>query len=374
MIGDKTGSKTGSKAGTGHLHEQAPPGPTVPATPSIRLENVAKHFGAVAAVNGVSLALAKGQLLALLGPSGCGKTTLLRLIAGFEALDGGEHRDRRRARRRERPPSAARTPPHRHGLPGVRALPSPERGPEHRLRPPPLRRRHQQTRGGGGRHGGPRRPRTPPAPRTQRRPAAACRPRPRPGPRTRPGAARRALLQPRRRLARARPRRGAQHPARRRRHRYLCDPRPGRSAQPRRPGRRDARGRVHQIGQPQQIYHQPATRSVAEFIGDANFFPGEANGQVVTCELGDLFLQYAAQGAVDVLVRPENVTVKPAPPATPSRVRSVLFFGHDQLVSIQLSSGRVLDARVSPIYNFAIGQPVAVQVNGLVMAYPRNGA
>ena len=44
------------------------------------------------------------------------------------------------------------------------------------------------------------------------------------------------------------------------------------------------------------------------------------------------------------------------------------------LVSIQLPSGRVLDARVSPIYNFAIGQPVAVQVNGLVMAYPRNGA
>ena len=73
-------------------------------------------------------------------------------------------------------------------------------------------------------------------------------------------------------------------------------------------------------------------------------------------------------------MRPENVTVKPAPPATPSRVRSVLFFGHDQLLSVQLPSGRVLDARVSPIYNFAIGQPVAVQVNGLVMAYPRNGA
>jgi hypothetical protein len=50
-------------------------------------------------------------------------------------------------------------------------------------------------------------------------------------------------------------------------------------------------------------------------------------------------------------------------------VRRVLFFGHDQLVTIELASGRQLDARVSPIYNFAVGQPVAVQVNGLVMAY-----
>ncbi len=62
---------------------------TVDSTPALRLEHVAKRFGAVDAVNGVSLALAKGQLLALLGPSGCGKTTLLRLIAGFEALDSG---------------------------------------------------------------------------------------------------------------------------------------------------------------------------------------------------------------------------------------------------------------------------------------------
>jgi iron(III) transport system ATP-binding protein len=133
-------------------------------------------------------------------------------------------------------------------------------------------------------------------------------------------------------------------------------------------------GRVHQVSNPQQLYHQPSSRAVAEFIGDANFFPGEAAGQTVACELGELYLQYAARGPVDVLVRPENVTVKPAPPSTQSRIKSVVFFGHDQLLSVQLPSGRVLDARVSPIYNFAIGQPVTVQVNGLVMAYPKNGA
>lgn len=56
----------------------------------LRLEGVSKRFGMDnPAVDGVSLALERGDLLALLGPSGCGKTTLLRLIAGFEYLQSG---------------------------------------------------------------------------------------------------------------------------------------------------------------------------------------------------------------------------------------------------------------------------------------------
>ena len=55
----------------------------------LRLDAVEKHFGATAAVNGVTLEIARGEFFALLGPSGCGKTTLLRLIAGFEQPDAG---------------------------------------------------------------------------------------------------------------------------------------------------------------------------------------------------------------------------------------------------------------------------------------------
>ena len=57
--------------------------------PLLEIDAVSKNFGAVAAVDGVSLAVGEGELFALLGPSGCGKTTLLRLIAGFELPDSG---------------------------------------------------------------------------------------------------------------------------------------------------------------------------------------------------------------------------------------------------------------------------------------------
>jgi ABC-type Fe3+/spermidine/putrescine transport system ATPase subunit len=56
----------------------------------ISLRDVTKTFGRVTAVDRASVEIADGELFTLLGPSGCGKTTLLRLIAGFGAPDGGE--------------------------------------------------------------------------------------------------------------------------------------------------------------------------------------------------------------------------------------------------------------------------------------------
>ena len=56
---------------------------------SIEVKDIHKSFGAFKALDGVSLSLPKGELIALLGPSGCGKTTLLRIIAGLENADYG---------------------------------------------------------------------------------------------------------------------------------------------------------------------------------------------------------------------------------------------------------------------------------------------
>jgi len=56
---------------------------------AIRLDHVSKLWGAMRAVDDVSLTADEGALLVLLGPSGCGKSTTLRLIAGLEQPDGG---------------------------------------------------------------------------------------------------------------------------------------------------------------------------------------------------------------------------------------------------------------------------------------------
>ena len=59
---------------------------------AVTLSGVTKRFGAVTAVNDVTVEIASGECFSMLGPSGCGKTTTLRMVAGFEDLDEGEIR------------------------------------------------------------------------------------------------------------------------------------------------------------------------------------------------------------------------------------------------------------------------------------------
>jgi putrescine transport system ATP-binding protein len=65
------------------------PAETADDVPLLRIEGVSKTFGTFRAVDRLSLDIRAGEFFALLGPSGCGKTTLLRMLAGFETPDEG---------------------------------------------------------------------------------------------------------------------------------------------------------------------------------------------------------------------------------------------------------------------------------------------
>ena len=59
------------------------------ARPAIRIKDLQKSFGALVAIDRVSVDIAPGEFFVIVGPSGCGKTTLLRILAGLETATAG---------------------------------------------------------------------------------------------------------------------------------------------------------------------------------------------------------------------------------------------------------------------------------------------
>jgi putrescine transport system ATP-binding protein len=80
----------GRRASPGSVRRDFQPWNDPTAKPLVEFRNVTKRFGAVVAVDQLSLAIHQREFFALLGPSGCGKTTLMRMLAGFEQPDEGE--------------------------------------------------------------------------------------------------------------------------------------------------------------------------------------------------------------------------------------------------------------------------------------------
>lgn len=57
---------------------------------AISFKNIVKKYGGTTVIPELSLNIRKGEFFTLLGPSGCGKTTLLRMVAGFNSIEGGD--------------------------------------------------------------------------------------------------------------------------------------------------------------------------------------------------------------------------------------------------------------------------------------------
>ena len=86
-------------------------------------------------------------------------------------------------------------------------------------------------------------------------------------------------------------------------------------------------GRVAQIGTPREIYHQPATRFVAEFIGMMNRIPGQMLDGVFVCAAGCIEAPGLAADCREVLFRPEHGVLVDGPGGLSGRVVSAMFMG-----------------------------------------------
>jgi len=331
----------------------------------VSLRRLSKQFGSFRAVDGISLEIGHGAFVSLLGPSGCGKTTTLKLIAGFEAADGGailfDGAD------------VARLPAEQRDIgmvfqnyalfPHLTVGGNLAFGLEMRKRPrEEIARRTAevldmvQLQGLAGRY-----------PRELSG-----------GQQQRVALARALVIEPRILL--------------------LDEPLANLDAKLRDEMRffiRDLQkrvgittiyvthdqsealtmsdqvvvmfgGRIAQIGAPEDIYDRPASRAVADFVGRVNVIAGqvnavEAKGYRVSTELGDFVLTGTARPGqtIELALRPEAIGLVAGGDAT---VVAAAYSGGLVDYRVRTAHGRVLEAQAFPVPRFAVGDAVRLDV------------
>jgi iron(III) transport system ATP-binding protein len=130
-------------------------------------------------------------------------------------------------------------------------------------------------------------------------------------------------------------------------------------------------GRVEQVGTPEEVYDRPASRWLAEFLGEADVLPGTARDGVVECELGRFGAAPGLAGRVQVVIRPESVAIGSGSAREPHAEALVVarsFYGHDQLLQLELPSGLRLRSRRLGFPTWHPGDRVRIWIDGPVSA------
>ncbi|MGN0064911.1 MAG: ABC transporter ATP-binding protein [Nocardioides sp.] len=336
---------------------------------TLHVRGLTKRFGDVVALDAVNLEVHSGSLTAVLGPSGCGKTTLLRLVAGFERPDGGEIAF---ADRVVAGPGAWVTPQRRR----VGYLPQ-----EGALFP------HLDVAANVG-FGLPRVERTRtrvaelldlvelPASFATRQPhelsggqqqrvslARAMAPRPSVVLLDEPFSALDTALRASTGRAVARALRAAGATA------VLVTHDQGEALSLADQVVVMRKGRVVQADSPQGIYDRPSDAELARFVGGATVLPGTSSGSRVSTVVGEVTSKRSHEGAVEVVIRPEQVRLGGT--GVVARVEEVSYFGHEATLRLRTADGSALLARVGAGSALPeVGTEVRVRVDTDVLSYP----
>jgi iron(III) transport system ATP-binding protein len=126
-------------------------------------------------------------------------------------------------------------------------------------------------------------------------------------------------------------------------------------------------GQVLQVDTPAALYARPVDPFVATFVGDADVLPGRIDGGTVDTALGVLAAAHAdVAGPVSVVLRPEQVQVARDPGGV-GHVHQIEYFGHDQLVTVDVAGGQRVRARLGSAHVLEPGDRVSVAVAGAVL-------
>ena len=338
---------------------------------AVRLSGLSKSFGRLEAVREVSLEIERGELLAVLGPSGCGKTTLLRLIAGFEAPDGGSVA----VGDEEVAGPGCFVPPDRRRVGMVfqdyALFPhlSVESNVGFGLTSRPREEREALTRRTlelvGLQHRAASHPHELSGGERQRVALArALAPEPELVLLDEPFSSLDATLRAGLRREVELILRDAEATALLVTH----DQEEALSLADRLAVMRD--GGIVQVGPPVEVYGNPASRWAAQFVGEVNVLSGMAEGGAVETEVGAFDLRAPASGSVHVAVRPEQLELTAAHSAN-AEVVAREFRGHDVLYRLRHEGGRILLVQLPSLELHEVGarvfvRPAASAVTSLV--------
>ena len=141
-------------------------------------------------------------------------------------------------------------------------------------------------------------------------------------------------------------------------------------------------GQIEQLGTPHELYHRPANRFVAAFVGHANFLHGAKSpdaAPIADTLLGPIPIAgpgaEAPQGApLDILLRPEQLSLHPPnqadDPARSARITASEYYGHDQLIQVTLTNNQTLEARLPGAHHWRPNNQVSLQITPPALAFP----
>jgi iron(III) transport system ATP-binding protein len=129
-------------------------------------------------------------------------------------------------------------------------------------------------------------------------------------------------------------------------------------------------GDVVQVAPPRTLYTRPATREVADFVGEAYWIPAEGLGPVARSALGEIKLVEARNGPCSLLIRPESLILDlTGEVGAPAHVVWREYYGHHQRVGLRVSDGSLLVARADPDLAITPGQPIGVALPTAALAF-----
>lgn len=123
-------------------------------------------------------------------------------------------------------------------------------------------------------------------------------------------------------------------------------------------------GMLEQLDSPEVIYHLPATRFVADFVGQADFITGQVRQGLVHTELGEFpnTINCAEESKVVVMIRPDDIQLMPNKSAEPMIVAR-LFRGSENLYTIRLPSGQMVHSSESSTSVYQEGTAVELRLS-----------